>query len=1086
MLLTFAALLCLAPADDVNVALAKWGATARASSVYGPGYEAAGAIDGRWQSRETDKWNSAANVTPHWLILDLARAQPLHRIVIRHEGVVGEGERYNTSDFQLQRGDGPDGPWTDLVPPIVGNHDDLTTHEFAATPVRWLRLLITVGEQGGRNEFARIFELEAYARRAELTAPLLAAEPRPRWRTVDGQAQQEVAVETVGAPAGAVVSGDGRQAPLDAEGRAVLWLPVGPRTLTLTGGVSREVTVRPPTDLGASFAETFRHGTVWIINSSHQDIAWMDTIERCIAQRDHQVVTPALERLAAGGEFKFVMEDTLSLMEYLQRHPERRDEIAKWTREGRLEWGGTYNEPYEGLLSGEELVRQVYYGRRWLRAALPGCDTRVAWSPDVPGRALQMPQILVKSGIPYMVISRMEKGFYNWKSPDGSSLLVWTPGHYCDSWGRLSGPLAKVAANVAADTRRWEPYYQAHQLPADLVYDVETDSSSPVDLTGLLHDWPQPPELRYGTSAQFLDTLAPARGHLPTVSGERPNVWLYIHGPSHHALADAKRAAARLLPAAEAFSYFAETLGAPLPPLDWQAAWRHELFPDHGMGGYYGELTDAAFRRHCETARDTAEQRLTEAQTRIAANIASPQPSLVVFNDLSWSRSDVVRATLPRNRKVVDAAGHDVPCQVIPSAADDPLTIEFVATDVPAMGYRSYGVVPGTVLLPVSRLTPTDRIENDFYRIDLRTGGGLKSLFDKQLGRELLKAGKWLGGELFTMQSVGNGAGEFATVQQPTMEEFDHLGRWAPPWKVVEDGLVRTVAELTLPQEAQQFRHCTVVQRLIAYHAIKRLDLETELRGWDGTPYREFRLAFPMNLTNAQVSYEVPMGVTRVGRDELSDADGKPIAAGERYTQVCREARPREVQNWFDASDAAGGLTVSTSTAVFDWVDPTDTKLGYPVLQPLLLASRRSCHGLGNWYLQPGDHAFRCSLFGHAGDWRQGWRAGLAANHPLRLVTTAARADGALPASLSFVDLQGPGLLLTACKRAEDDDSLVLRLVEMEGQDATAAIRLWRPAASVQRANLIEDPSGEAQPAGEVIRLKVGHHAIESVKVRLK
>jgi alpha-mannosidase len=158
--------------------------------------------------------------------------------------------------------------------------------------------------------------------------------------------------------------------------------------------------------------------TLHLISSSHQDIAWMNSPEACIEYRDAQCITPALAMMAQNPEYCFVMENMLNLMEYLERHPERRDEIARYTREGRMEWGATFNQPYESLLSGEQLIRETYFGRKWLKKNFPGCDARVYFNPDVPGRALQMQQVLSKAGIPYMVISRYHEGFYRWQSPD--------------------------------------------------------------------------------------------------------------------------------------------------------------------------------------------------------------------------------------------------------------------------------------------------------------------------------------------------------------------------------------------------------------------------------------------------------------------------------------------------------------------------------------------------------------------------------------------------------------------------------------------------------------------------------------------
>ena len=114
----------------------------------------------------------------------------------------------------------------------------------------------------------------------------------------------------------------------------------------------------------------------------------MDTPDACRQFRINNCIVPALAMMDRDTNYCFSMECMLHLMEFIEAHPERREEIVKLTREGRLEWGATYNQPYESWLSGEDLVRQAYYGRRWLRKNLPGCDARVAFSLDVPGRAL--------------------------------------------------------------------------------------------------------------------------------------------------------------------------------------------------------------------------------------------------------------------------------------------------------------------------------------------------------------------------------------------------------------------------------------------------------------------------------------------------------------------------------------------------------------------------------------------------------------------------------------------------------------------------------------------------------------------------
>jgi len=147
----------------VNVARAEWGAVATASSFSGPDYEAENALDGRWANRPTDKWNTAAGAgnKPHWLLIDLGWPIPIDRIVVRHEGVVSDGDTCNTADFRLQRADNAAGPWTDLVEPIVGNRLDVTTHTFDSVKTRFVRLFVTKGTPID-NSYARIYEVEVY------------------------------------------------------------------------------------------------------------------------------------------------------------------------------------------------------------------------------------------------------------------------------------------------------------------------------------------------------------------------------------------------------------------------------------------------------------------------------------------------------------------------------------------------------------------------------------------------------------------------------------------------------------------------------------------------------------------------------------------------------------------------------------------------------------------------------------------------------------------------------------------------------------------------------------------------------------
>ncbi len=147
-----------------NVALAARGTRAFASTEYGPHYCAQKAIDGRFLVRETDKWNSRAYITPHYVRLDFGAPVAIDTVVIRHEGVLPllDAFAYNTADYRLQGSQKQWGPWNDIVPPVRASSDNVTVHRFDPVTMRYLRVLIETGEQRGGYGYGRIVELEAY------------------------------------------------------------------------------------------------------------------------------------------------------------------------------------------------------------------------------------------------------------------------------------------------------------------------------------------------------------------------------------------------------------------------------------------------------------------------------------------------------------------------------------------------------------------------------------------------------------------------------------------------------------------------------------------------------------------------------------------------------------------------------------------------------------------------------------------------------------------------------------------------------------------------------------------------------------
>ncbi len=850
----------------------------------------------------------------------------------------------------------------------------------------------------------------------------------------------------------------------------------------------------------------FKNGAIHLITSSHQDIAWMDSPESCVIQRDTLIITPALEMLAKDPSYHYSAEQAYMLQEYLERHPEKKDLIQKFTKEGRLEWGATYNQPYEGMYSGESLIRQLYFGRKWIKKTLPGCDSRLAWNLDVPGRTLQMPQILKKSGVDYLLLSRHEKGFFYWQSPDGSRVGAHSPGHYHWASDHLRQSTFEAFDATAKLVASWEPEYRKYNISPDFPSIFSSDMSGPTDFGDLMSIWNNLklrsddgkkitkstfPQYKYAIAEPALDRIFTNEPDLPVIQGERPNVWLYIHGPTHHKAISASREGSRLLTAAEKFCTIEALLQNDFksyPAEELSQTWNSHIYPDHGWGGNNGHITDSLFRAKSEFARDAGKKMLLNSIQEISKKVkTNPKlgEAIIVFNSLSWERDDPVSVDMKFKKgqvfgiQILDARGKKVDSDLSEKELfeDGSLKdgkISFIARNIPSIGYNTYYAKPIKKAQTEKhrKILMSDTFENNFYKITF-ADGGIKQIFDKQQKKNLLRTDKFLGGELFTMKSEGNGAGEFAEVQQPTMEGFDKVSNHSPKWKQISNSPMAALFVLE-----QKMTHCTFRQRVTVYKNIKRIDFDVDLLDWDGTKNREFRLAFPLNQDNAKVTYEVPFGKVTVGEDEI------PGAAGERYVQPASEVRPREVQDWINSSDDQFGFTLASGVAVCDYVDPTDSPVEYPIIQPLLLASRRSCHGLGNWYLQKGDHHFHFSMFSHESGWKNGYRLGKQPNHPLQTVVKfESSGKEKLPSEKSFCSLENSNIIISTIKKCEDDNTVILRSYEIEGKNTNVNVNWFIPFNRIEKTNLIEEEGKVLLLKDENIQIKIGHNAIEAVKI---
>lgn len=167
---------------------------------------------------------------------------------------------------------------------------------------------------------------------------------------------------------------------------------------------------------------------VYVIPFSHLDLFWAGTREECLS-RGGRIISKAMQIAERQPEFRFLIEDEVFTANYVEAHrgtPEL-ETFKRLVKEGRFELSPKWAGIYQNLPRGEAHVRNHLYGKLYAREVFQ-VNPQVSHLGDLPGYTEQYPQICAKSDTPYMAMTRMgppEHPLFRWRSPDGSTALVW-------------------------------------------------------------------------------------------------------------------------------------------------------------------------------------------------------------------------------------------------------------------------------------------------------------------------------------------------------------------------------------------------------------------------------------------------------------------------------------------------------------------------------------------------------------------------------------------------------------------------------------------------------------------------------------
>jgi alpha-mannosidase len=376
---------------------------------------------------------------------------------------------------------------------------------------------------------------------------------------------------------------------------------------------------------------------------------------------------------------------------------------------------------------------------------------------------------------------------------------------------------------------------------------------------------------------------------------------------------------------------------------------------------------------------------------------------VAVFNPLGFTRTDVakIEVTGPGPYVVLDvASGLEVPSQLISDGAQTML--QFLASDVPSLGYRVYRYAAGTPSAwpAAATVTPGSRtIESDLYRVVLGTRGQITEATHKVPEPDVQLAGA------NGMNDFGSGA--FASF---TAENV---------------GPVSATLRVDLSDPAR-----TVRVRLVT--GVDRIEIDNVITQ-NVTGLQTY--SFHTNLPGAQIRFEEIGAIARPGL----------VTEGGDFLQGARANRM--TLNHFVSFDLEDyHLVLSNRDAYAMQVnDSTNATFDLTGDEVHVVVMEQQTPGAGTAD-QGGDDLFRnrFAVRGEDGpfDGAEAMRFSFAHQNPLHSVVLPRNQTGPLTAATAgLLSIDADNVVVTAFKPAEDEGGgWVVRLWELGGQPTSVSI----------------------------------------------
>lgn len=772
-----------------------------------------------------------------------------------------------------------------------------------------------------------------------------------------------------------------------------------------------------------SNVSSYQDVSLYMSGHTHIDVAWLWRLKHT-AQKCERSFSNVLALFEEYPEYKFFQSQP-ALYELLRKqNPEMFEKIKLAIQKGQWEPGGAmWVESDCNLISGESIIRQILYGKRYFKKEF-GVETDYLWLVDVFGYSWALPQILRKANIATFLTSKISWNQYNkipadtfeWIGIDGSKVLtqfISTP-----EVGRDENDIF-VTYNGKSDVRgymgTWDKYTSKDVSSIQLIPYGHGDGGGGttrdmLDRLRAYESMPFLPKVKHATPSTFFQALhqevANKQDELVTWDGE---LYLEYHRGTYTSQAHIKKWNRFL----ENYYRKVEMLGVmslvyhnQYPSIDLEDGYRkllvnqfHDILPGSSIREVYEDAVE-----DYQVAYDVAKQFANQALENLTQD---EKHSMVIVNDSAQVRSDFLWL-------------------------DEP---ETYAYEYAGKTYQSYVYDKGTVLYldaieptSISSIKRLERIttnlttfnvtafETRFYDVQMNDNGEIISLVDKETQRELT-TDRLNYFELFEDRPMQFDAWDI---------DIYHFKKPLQAAKLSKREVICANDLIQVIRQTYRLYDSEIVQDIIFNSKNKRIDFKTSI---DWHQQRQvLKVAFDVNIRNVNARYDIQCGsvLRPTHRNTSWDLAKFEVVA----------------HKWMDLSESNYGVAILN-----------DAKYGHAVCGSKMTLTLLKGAVYPDVNADQGKHQFTYSIYPHDHDCllsdveKQAFNL----NNPLLCFKDKTCRTQSLFQSMSDY------VMVDAIKKAEDSEDYIVRLHEYRNQRGTLDIPANFNYTSKEEVNLLEE-----------------------------